>query len=78
MSYQQQPYGEHPPYQQPYGYPPPQQGPPMQYQQPPQTVIVQEEKKDRGCLATCLATIFCCWLCGETCECCFDCLTCCC
>ncbi|KAL6238994.1 hypothetical protein BDW75DRAFT_200116 [Aspergillus navahoensis] len=50
----------------------------MQYQQPPPQVIVQEEKKDRGCLATCLATIFCCWLCGETCECCFDCLTCCC
>ncbi|KAL4818498.1 hypothetical protein BDW67DRAFT_156692 [Aspergillus spinulosporus] len=50
----------------------------MQYQQPPPQVIVQEEKKDRGCLATCLATIFCCWLCGETCECCLDCLTCCC
>ncbi|KAK7622625.1 hypothetical protein IWX50DRAFT_615748 [Phyllosticta citricarpa] len=37
----------------------------MQYQQgPPQQVIVKE-KKDRGCLGTCLAVLCCCFVCEE-------------
>ncbi|KAK0661143.1 hypothetical protein DIS24_g2784 [Lasiodiplodia hormozganensis] len=72
-------YGGPPPPQQAYypqqGYP---QGPPpqMQYpQQPPQTVIVKE-KKDRGCLGTCLAVLCCCFVCEEGCECCAECCEC--
>ncbi|KAK7520174.1 hypothetical protein IWZ03DRAFT_372337 [Phyllosticta citriasiana] len=61
-----------------YGQPPyggyPQQ--PMQYQQgPPQQVIVKE-KKDRGCLGTCLAVLCCCFVCEEGCECCAECCEC--
>ncbi|KAK8436319.1 hypothetical protein IWX49DRAFT_333381 [Phyllosticta citricarpa] len=45
----------------------------MQYQQgPPQQVIVKE-KKDRGCLGTCLAVLCCCFVCEEGCECCAEC-----
>ncbi|OJD29304.1 uncharacterized protein BKCO1_8500033, partial [Diplodia corticola] len=56
------------------GYP---QGPPpqMQYPQQPQTVIVKE-KKDRGCLGTCLAVLCCCFVCEEGCECCAECCEC--
>ncbi|KAK8236344.1 hypothetical protein IWZ00DRAFT_116986 [Phyllosticta capitalensis] len=65
----QQGYGQQPPYG---GYP--QQ--PMQYQQgPPQQVIVKE-KKDRGCLGTCLAVLCCCFVCEEGCECCAECCEC--
>ncbi|SPO04157.1 uncharacterized protein DNG_06840 [Cephalotrichum gorgonifer] len=67
----------------PQGYPPqgypPQQGyapQPMQYQQQPPPP--QQEEKSHGCLYGCLATLCCCWLCGETCECCLEMLTCCC
>ncbi|KAG7147739.1 hypothetical protein HYQ46_003402 [Verticillium longisporum] len=75
MSYQQQgyygappPQGGYPPpegYQQ--GYPPP--GQPMYY--PPQGHAPpppppQQEEKSHGCLYTCIATLCCCWLCGET------------
>ncbi|KAL0781124.1 hypothetical protein CaCOL14_002459 [Colletotrichum acutatum] len=77
----QQPYYGSPPPPQggypPQGYPPPGQQPmyyPPQGQAPPP----QEEKKDdKGCLYGCIATLCCCWLCGETCECCLECLTCC-
>jgi hypothetical protein len=64
-----------------YGAPPPQQqmyyGPPQgqpQYQQapPPQP----KQKKDRGCLASCLAVLCCCFVCEEGCECCADCCEC--
>lgn len=44
----------------------------MQYQGPPQTVVVKE-KKDRGCLGTCLAVLCCCFVCEEGCECCAEC-----
>ncbi|KAI6575944.1 hypothetical protein MCOR09_001363 [Pyricularia oryzae] len=82
---QQMPYGSPPP---PAGYPqgpPPPQGgyypppQPMGYYPPQQQApLPQEEKKDRGCLYGCLATLCCCWLCGESCECCLECLFCCC
>jgi hypothetical protein len=52
------------PQQQPY-YPP--QGQQMQYQQAPP---VQKQKKDRGCLGSCLAVLCCCFVCEEGCECC--------
>ncbi|RMZ67409.1 Cysteine-rich transmembrane CYSTM domain [Pyrenophora seminiperda CCB06] len=55
-------------------YPPPQQG--MNYQQGPPPPPPESEKS-RGCLTACLATLCCCWLCGETCSCCLDCLSCC-
>ncbi|KAH3966427.1 hypothetical protein HBH50_208750 [Parastagonospora nodorum] len=72
MSYNQQPQGY-------YAQPPPQGYPPqqMQYAQAP-PAPAPEPKKERGCLAACLATLCCCWLCGETCECCLDCFDCCC
>ncbi|KAH6692608.1 hypothetical protein F5X68DRAFT_201210 [Plectosphaerella plurivora] len=88
--YQQQ--GQQPYYPQPthgngygnggYNAPYQQQGPPQQMYYPqqgmPQQQPYREEKKDRGCLASCLAVLCCCWICGEACECCFDCLDCCC
>lgn len=69
-----------------------QQGPPMNYQQgpppgqyyPPQQQMgyaqgpppQQKQKKDRGCLASCLAVLCCCFVCEEGCECCADCCEC--
>ncbi|KAF2246531.1 hypothetical protein BU26DRAFT_520989 [Trematosphaeria pertusa] len=77
---QNQGYYGPPPPNQPYGqYPPPQQQ--MYYAPgPPQAPAQQErgQKKERGCLAACLATICCCWICGEACDCCLDMLECCC
>ncbi|KAL1976251.1 hypothetical protein VTN31DRAFT_2533 [Thermomyces dupontii] len=74
--YPQPAYGGQPPYQ---GPPPPQgyyQQPAPNYpQQPPPEP--QRGSKDRGCLAACLATLCCCFLCEETCECCLECLECC-
>jgi hypothetical protein len=69
-------YAQGPPMQ--YGAPPPQQqmyyGPPQgqQYQQAPPP----KQKKDRGCLTACLATLCCCFVCEEGCECCADCCEC--
>ncbi|KAK1753037.1 hypothetical protein QBC47DRAFT_404397 [Echria macrotheca] len=54
----------------PQGYPPPTQQ--MNYQPQP-----QKEEKSHGCLYSCIAAMCCCWLCGETCECCLECLDCC-
>ena len=49
-----------------YGGPPP--GQQVQYvQQAPR------QKKDRGCLGSCLAILCCCFVCEEGCECCADC-----
>ncbi|OCL02583.1 hypothetical protein AOQ84DRAFT_357314 [Glonium stellatum] len=72
--------GQYGPSQGQYGPPPGQYNayppqPQMQYQQgPPQQVVVQ--KKDRGCLTACLATLCCCFVCEEGCECCADCCEC--
>ncbi|KAL1995997.1 hypothetical protein VTN49DRAFT_532 [Thermomyces lanuginosus] len=74
--YPQPAYGPQPPYQ---GPPPPQgyyQQPAPNYQQQPPPEA-QRGDKDRGCLAACLATLCCCFLCEETCECCLECLECC-
>ncbi|KAL6153158.1 hypothetical protein ACJQWK_03529 [Exserohilum turcicum] len=73
MDYQHQQQPGYGPPQPGYG-PPPQQ--PMAYQQAPPPPP-EEPKKSRGCLTACLATLCCCWLCGEACECCLDCLECC-
>ncbi|KAK6584296.1 hypothetical protein PZA11_002520 [Diplocarpon coronariae] len=70
-SYGQQQYA---PPQPGYGYPPPQPQPIYIQAPPPQ----QAPEKERGCLYGCLATLCCCWVCGETCECCLECLTFCC
>ncbi|KAF2677804.1 hypothetical protein K458DRAFT_395608 [Lentithecium fluviatile CBS 122367] len=68
-----------PPQGQYYGSPPPPPPQQMNYQPgPPPPATDRGQKKDRGCLATCLATLCCCWLCGEACECCIDILDCCC
>lgn len=72
------PQGQYPPqgYQQPppqqYGYPPQQMG----YQQPPPQQAPPKQKKDRGCLMSCLAVLCCCFVCEEGCECCADCCEC--
>ncbi|EGP91511.1 uncharacterized protein MYCGRDRAFT_78859, partial [Zymoseptoria tritici IPO323] len=65
--YPPQAYGAGPQY-------PPQQ---MQYQQPQYAPPQQQRKsKDRGCLGACLATLCCCFVCEEGCECCADCCEC--
>ncbi|KAI9150123.1 hypothetical protein HJFPF1_09878 [Paramyrothecium foliicola] len=76
---------DYPPQGPPQGYYPPQQGYPQQGYPPPGQQPMhyapqpppEEKKDDKGCLYGCIATLCCCWLCGETCECCLDCLTCC-
>ncbi|KAL2131178.1 hypothetical protein VTI74DRAFT_5444 [Chaetomium olivicolor] len=81
MSYApNQGYAQGPPpshFQQSYGQPVGQQyvpQPQVIYQQAPPP----KEEKSHGCLYTCIAAMCCCWLCGETCECCLECLDCCC
>lgn len=77
-SFSSPPQGQYPPqgYQQPppqqYGYPPQQMG----YQQPPPQQAPPKQKKDRGCLMSCLAVLCCCFVCEEGCECCADCCEC--
>ncbi|KAE8354190.1 hypothetical protein BDV28DRAFT_147356 [Aspergillus coremiiformis] len=70
-------YGPPPPqgYPQQYGggYPPGPPGPPGGYAAPPPPAMApppqQERKKSGGCLGACLATLCCCFLCEESCEC---------
>ncbi|ROT36914.1 hypothetical protein SODALDRAFT_380401 [Sodiomyces alkalinus F11] len=55
-------------YPPPEGYPPPGQQPMYYPPQPQPQAPPPQEEKSHGCLYTCIATLCCCWLCGEACS----------